>query len=76
VNRKTYPVIEELITKAQPHIILTGYSISDYFDDLLDLINIRSKQGVLVELFINDYEKNKEYLQKIDHLNKNFFPCL
>ncbi len=72
-NRKTYPVIEELISSAQKNIILTGYSISDHFDEMLDLINTKSKQGVLVELFVNDYEQIKVHMQKIEHANRNFF---
>lgn len=72
-NRKTYPVIEELVSSAQKHIILTGYSISDHFEEMLDLINYKSKQGVLVELFVNDYEQIKVHLKKIEHTNRNFF---
>lgn len=72
-NRKTYPVIEEMISNAQNHIVLTGYSISDHFEEMLYLINTKSKQGVLVEFFVNDYEQIKVHLQKIEHSNRNFF---
>lgn len=72
-TRRTYPVIEELISKASKHIVITGYAISEHFDEMMEILNIKSKQGVMVELFINDYEKVKVHLDKIEHSNKNFF---
>lgn len=72
-TRRTYPVIEELISKATKHIVITGYAISEHFDEIMEILNVKSKQGVLVELFINDYEKVKIHLDKIEHSNKNFF---
>jgi len=71
--RKTRPVIEELINGAKRTIQLTGYSISDHFEDFLKLINIKSKQGIVVELFVNDYEKVRPVLSDIEHLNRRFF---
>lgn len=72
-TRRTYPVIEELISKATKHIVITGYAISEHFDEIMEILNVKSKQGVMVELFINDYEKVKTHLDKIEHSNKNFF---
>ncbi|WP_264229687.1 phospholipase D-like domain-containing protein [Acholeplasma laidlawii] len=72
-TRRTYPVIEELISKATKHIVITGYAISEHFDEIMEKLNVKSKQGVMVELFINDYEKVKTHLDKIEHSNKNFF---
>jgi len=72
-NRKTFPVLKETLISAQRSIILTGYSISDHFDELLNIINLKSKQGVQVELFLNDYESMKQVFNDIDKKNKNFF---
>jgi phosphatidylserine/phosphatidylglycerophosphate/cardiolipin synthase-like enzyme len=72
-NRKTYPVLKEAIMSAQRSITLTGYSISDHFDELLNLINQKSKQGVSVELFLNNYEDMKQVFNDIDIKNKSFF---
>lgn len=72
-NRKTLPVLKETIMSAQRNITLTGYSISDHFDELLKIINLKSKQGVQVELFLNDYESMKHYFNDIDIKNRTFF---
>ncbi len=72
-NRKTYPVLKEMITSAQKNITLTGYSISDHFDDLLDLIHLKSKQGITVELFLNNYNETKHIFKDINISNRSFF---
>jgi phosphatidylserine/phosphatidylglycerophosphate/cardiolipin synthase-like enzyme len=72
-TRKTRPVIEELINGAEKSIQITGYSISDHFEDLLKLINAKSKRGVVVELFVNNYEKVRSVLLDIEHTNRRFF---
>lgn len=63
--KKTRTAINELITSAQKSIILTGYSISDYFTEMLDVILDKSKKGIYVSLYINDVEKHKIQLDKL-----------
>lgn len=72
-TRKTRPVIKELICEATQSILLTGYSISDHFEEFLTLINTKSKQGIVVELFVNKYERVKSVLTDIEHTNRRFF---
>ena len=72
-TRKTRPVIEELINSATISIIITGYSISDHFEEMLKLIDNKSKQGVVVEMFVNDYAGIRSLLADIRHTNRNFF---
>ena len=72
-TRKTRPVIEELINSAEKNILLTGYSISEYFDEMLKAINTKSKSGVVVELFVNSYDKARSVLNDIEHTNRRFF---
>ena len=45
--------------------MLTGYSISEYVDDKLELLVQKSKMGVYVNLFVNDIKHKEEQLQKI-----------
>lgn len=71
-TRKTRPVIEELINGAERSITLTGYSISVHFEDFLQLINQKSKQGVVIELFVNNYEKVRAVLSDIKHTGRRF----
>lgn len=57
--------MENLLKNAAKIIVLTGYSISDYFDDLLDIIIDKINRGILVRLYINDYENKKEKIEKL-----------
>jgi phosphatidylserine/phosphatidylglycerophosphate/cardiolipin synthase-like enzyme len=72
-NRKTYPVLKEIISSAKNSITLTGYSISDHFEELLKLIYLKSKQGIMVELFLNDYNETKYLFKDLNIINKAFF---
>lgn len=71
-TRKTSPVIDELINGAEHTITLTGYSVSDHFEESLKLINRKSKQGVVVELFVNSYDKVQSVLSDIEHTSRRF----
>ncbi len=63
--KKTKTAIRELLSNAHQSITLTGYSISDYFTEMLEIILDLSKNGVYVSLYINDVEKHKTQLDKI-----------
>lgn len=58
-------VMETLLKSASKLIVLTGYSISDYFDDLLDVIVDKINKGILVRLYVNDFEEKKDKLDKL-----------
>ena len=45
-----------MIRRASSSILITGYSLSDYFNDLVDEIIQKSKRGVFVKFFVNDIE--------------------
>jgi len=72
-TRKTHPVVQELISGAMRSILLTGYSISEYSEEIFKLVDIKSKQGIVVELFVNKYEAIKSVLGDIEHINCRFF---
>ncbi|MCL2410343.1 MAG: phospholipase D-like domain-containing protein [Treponema sp.] len=71
-TRKTHPVMEELVNSATNSITLTGYSISEHFEESLKLIDNKSKQGVVVEIFVNNYASIRSILADIRHTNRNF----
>ena len=50
-------VVQSMITGAQKNILITGYSLSSYFSDLVDTIVQKSQSGVFVKFFVNDIEK-------------------
>lgn len=62
---KTKNVVADMITSAQKSIVMTGYSISDYFKDLLDIIIGKSQSGVYIRIYVNDIEKQKQALDRL-----------
>ncbi|MBQ3513857.1 MAG: phospholipase [Lachnospiraceae bacterium] len=64
-SRKTKDVIYSLVKGAKKSITITGYSISDYFNEMLDVIIDKSQQGVYVTLYVNDIEKQKSVLGRV-----------
>ena len=62
---KTKDVVADMITSAQKSIVMTGYSISDYFKDLLDIIIAKSQSGVYIRVYVNDIEKQKQALERL-----------
>jgi len=64
-SRKTKEVVEQLIQGAEKSIILTGYSVSDYFSETLDAIISKSQQGVYVRFYVNDLDRHKESLDRM-----------
>ena len=63
----TISVITELIESAQEIIMITGYSISDYANDLLEKIINKSKSGVMVKLFVNKFDPTEsQIINKLD----------
>lgn len=57
INAKgTKNTVEKLIYEAEHEIIITGYSLSGYFEDLIDVLINKSKSGILVKFFANNLE--------------------
>ena len=54
--KSTKITVESMIRRASSSILITGYSLSDYFNDLVDEIIQKSKRGVFVKFFVNDIE--------------------
>lgn len=52
----TISVIFDLIDSAKTLIMITGYSISDYAEDLLMKIIEKSRSGVMVKIFVNKFD--------------------
>lgn len=57
--------MKKLLESAKSQILITGYSISEYFDDLIDVIISKLQKGVVVKLYLNDFEAKKEVLDKL-----------
>lgn len=64
-SRKIKDVTYSLVSEAEQNIIITGYAISDYFSEMLDVIIRKSQQGIYVTLYVNDLEKQKSVLERL-----------
>lgn len=59
--RTTMSVVQSMISGAERNILITGYSLSSYFSDLVDIIIDKSQQGVFVKFFVNDIDKQQGF---------------
>lgn len=58
-SKVTKVVVDSMLNGAQKSILITGYSLSDYFSDMIDCIIRKSQQGVFVKFYVNDIESQK-----------------
>lgn len=59
--RTTMNVVQSMIDGAERNILITGYSLSSYFSELVDTIIRKSQHGVLVKFFVNDLGRQQEF---------------
>lgn len=59
--RSTVNTVSSMILRAQTSILITGYSLSGYFGDLVDCMIQKSKSGVLIKFFANGLEGQAEF---------------
>lgn len=59
-TKATKDVVESLLRNAKKKILLTGYSISSYFDEMINVLVEKSRSGVFVKIFLNQAE-TKDY---------------
>lgn len=65
INAKTtMNVVSSMIEEAESSILITGYSLSSYFADLVDTIIRKSQSGVFVKFFVNDID-NQDSFEKL-----------
>lgn len=62
--RTTMSVVRSMLEEANSSISITGYSLSSYFADLVDVIIQKSLSGVFVKFFVNDID-NQESIDKL-----------
>ena len=59
--RTTMSVVHSMLNSAERNILITGYSLSSYFSDLVDVIIKKSQRGVYVKFFVNDIDSQQEF---------------
>lgn len=79
--KRTENVVDEMLQSARKSIIMTGYSVSEYIKNFLDVIINKSQKGVFVKLFINKVDEQNaiekliaykgRFLKIYNYLNEN-----
>ncbi|KOP81467.1 hypothetical protein AMS60_02595 [Bacillus sp. FJAT-21945] len=69
--RQTVSVVRQLILEAEKSILITGYSISEFINEIIEILLNRSRQGVKVQFFI-DKGINPQAFFSRDFTNVNF----
>ena len=59
--KPTKVTVRAMLMGARKSILITGYSLSDYFAELVDCVIQKSQEGVLVKFFVNDIESQKNF---------------
>ena len=55
-TKVTKVVVKSMIEGARSSILITGYSLSDYFSELVDCIINKSQEGIFVKSFVNNID--------------------
>lgn len=59
--KTTKNTVSTMLEGAEKSIMITGYSISDYFSDMVDLIILKSQKGVFVKFYVNNIESQSNF---------------
>lgn len=57
--KSTKNTVEGMIRRAKRSVLITGYSLSEYFADLVDVLIEKSQKGIYVKFFVNNIENQK-----------------
>ena len=52
-------VVDSMISNAKSSILITGYSLSDYFSDMIDCMIRKSQVGVFVKFYVNHIDSQE-----------------
>jgi len=70
--RRTEPTYIDLIKKAKKSILLTGYSISMYAEDLINELRYAAKCSIPIDFYVNDYVKYKNLIEPLESLKSPY----
>ena len=59
--KSTKVVVANMLENAQSSILITGYSVSDYFEDLIDCIIKKVQTGAFVKFYVNHIENQSTF---------------
>lgn len=58
-SRVTKVVVDDMLNRANKSILITGYSLSEYFSDMIERIIQKSQQGIFVKFYVNNIESQR-----------------
>ncbi len=70
-TRRTIGVLREYIHASKHTILITGYTISEFAKDLIQLLNKKASEGVIIKFFL-DKHVDENFIKSIVEINKNF----
>ena len=70
-TKETKTVVKSMIESASESILITGYSLSDYFSDIVDCIIEKSQKGIFIKFFVNDIDSQDSF-NKLCRYKGNF----
>lgn len=62
--QSTKNTVEKMLLGAESSVIITGYSLSKYFDNMIDIIVQKSLSGVFIKFFVNNIDE-QHYFDKL-----------
>lgn len=69
--KSTMNTVTDMLEQANSSILMTSYSLSDYFSDMVDCIIRKSQTGVFVKIFVNQVE-NQGHFDKLNRYKGRF----
>lgn len=70
-TKSTMNTVADMLENANSSILMTSYSLSDYFSDLVDCVIKKSQTGVFVKIFVNQIE-NQGHFDKFNRYRGRF----
>lgn len=59
--KSTMNTVKDMLEHADKSILITGYSLSEYFSDMIDCIIRKSRTGVFVKFFVNQIDSQSSF---------------
>ena len=59
--KSTMNTVRDLLEHADKSMLITGYSLSEYFSDMIDGIIRKSRTGVFVKFFVNQIDSQSSF---------------
>ena len=68
--KATKVVVDDMLSRAQKSMLITGYSLSEYFSDMIERIIQKSQQGVFVKFYVNNIESQRCFDRLLEYQGK------